>query len=393
LHSIAKFYVIFCIQLQEMIKRSLQVQIENWLFRKKVIVIYGARQVGKTTLVNSILAKHPEKSAYFNCEIQSVKNALEEQEPLTLKRYIGDKQLVVFDEAQYIRHIGRVLKILIDTYPDLQIIATGSSSFELANRTSEPLTGRSINFTLYPLSYKELEGIYSPLERRGQLDFHLRYGLYPEIANASEEDARMLLDDLSSKYLYKDILAFENLKHSNLLHKLLQLLALQIGGEVSYHELANALRIDSRTVERYIDLLEKAFVIFRLPPFSRNLRKEISKRHKVYFYDIGIRNSIVQQYQPMELRTDKGAVWENFLIVERLKLLQAKQIRPNRYFWRTHDQQEIDYLEESGGKIRGFEIKWKKPGRHKVPKTFTKAYPEGEVSFIDQSNFEDFILE
>ena len=374
-----------------MIKRTIQSTIERWLFREKIIILYGARQVGKTTLAKAILDKYEQSNGYYNCEIQSVKNALTQEESGLLKKYIGDKKIVVFDEAQNIFNIGSTLKLLADTYPELQIIATGSSSFDLANQTAEPLTGRALQFTLYPFSYAELGDLYTPFERQAQLENLLKYGLYPEIVQAPEMDARILLDDLSSKYLYKDVLEFENLKRPDVIFKLLQLLALQIGSEVSLDELAGTLQINRRTVERYIDLLEKAFVIFRLYPFSRNLRKEIRKKYKVYFYDIGIRNSIVQQYQDIESRNDKGGLWENFLICERLKHLQQLQINPNYYFWRTHQGQEIDYLEDYNAQLNGYEIKWKIK-RQKPPKLFTDTYENSKVHFLDKQNFESFIL-
>ena len=373
-----------------MIKRDIQNHIEQWLFRKKIIIIYGARQVGKTTLVRALLAKYGSLEGYYNCEILSIQRALAQEEPILLKKYLGNHKIVVFDEAQNIPNIGRVLKLLIDTYPDLQIITTGSSSFELANKTSEPLTGRALQFLLYPFSYQELAHRYTPFERQAQLPIFLKYGMYPEIINASEKEAQFLLNDLSSKYLYKDVLAFENLKRSDIIIKLLQLLALQIGSEVSLNELANNLQTNRRTVERYIDLLEKAFIIFRLRSFSRNLRKEINKGQKIYFYDIGIRNSIIQQYQDMDLRNDKGALWENFLLSERLKFLQSQLFSPNRYFWRTHDKQEIDYLEEYNGQLRAYEIKWLLK-KKKMPTIFLTSYPNTSIQFIDQTNFETFI--
>lgn len=372
------------------IQRSIQSSLNRWLFRGKVIIIYGARQVGKTTLVKNLLATYGDEGAYYNCEVQSIRQALSVEEPIRLKKYVGEKKIIVFDEAQYIQNIGRVLKLLNDHYPDIQIIATGSSSFELANQTNEPLTGRAIQFTLYPLSYAELNQLYTPWERRGQLENLLIYGMYPEIVQSSERDAQILLDELSNRYLYKDVLEFENLKRADIIHRLLQLLALQIGNEVKLNELANTLQTNRRTIERYIDLLEKAFVIFRLRSFSRNLRKEISKSYKIYFYDTGIRNSIVQQYQGLELRSDKGRLWENFLLSERLKNLQSQEINPNRYFWRTHDQQEIDYLEEYGGQLIGFEIKWKR-SRNKVPRIFLDTYSNSSVQIIDQENFEEFV--
>jgi len=374
-----------------MIKRTIQPTIEKWLFRGKIIILYGARQVGKTTLVKAMLDKYKQPDGYYNCEIQSVKNALTQEEPGLLKKYIGDKKIVVFDEAQNIVNIGSILKLLADTYPELQIIATGSSSFDLANRAAEPLTGRALQFTLYPFSYAELGDLYTPLERKTQLDNLLKYGFYPEIVQAPEMDARILLDDLSSKYLYKDVLEFENLKRSDVIFKLLQLLALQIGSEVSLDELGSTLQVNRRTVERYINIMEKAFILFKLHPFRRNLATEIRKKYKVYFYDVGIRNSIVQQYQDVELRNDKGGLWENFLICERLKHLQQLQINPNYYFWRTHQGQEIDYLEDYNGELNGYEIKWKIK-RKKAPKLFLDTYDNSSVHFLDTQNFESFIL-
>jgi len=373
-----------------MVPRALESVIEQWLFRGKVIILYGPRQSGKTTLAKAVLKKHGDHEAYYNCEVPSVRAALSDRDPGLLKRVFGHKKLVVLDEAQHLPEIGLVLKLLVDTFPDLQILATGSSSFDLASKASEPLTGRALQFLLLPFSFRELRHLHPPLQLDAQLTFYLRYGLYPEIALSTETEARILLDDLTSKYLFKDILAFEQLKSPEILAQLLQLLAFQIGSEVSYHELGKSLHLDSRTVERYIELLEKSFVLFRLRPFSRNLRKEIRKKNKIYFFDLGIRNSIVQQYQPIEMRPDKGALWENFLLAERYKLLQVAQIRPNRYFWRTHDQQEIDYLEEVNGRLIGYEFKWKHTKR-KVPPAFKKGYPQSEVRFIDRSNYRDFL--
>ena len=376
--------------MQKKIQRHLKSRIEGWLFKGKIIVLYGARQVGKTTLSKEILAPHGADGAYFNCDVPSVQMALAQREPLALQSFLGNKKIVVLDEAQQVAGIGEVLKLLADTFPDLQIIATGSSSFELANRSAEPLTGRALTFELFPFSYAELSQIYSPVERRAHLDFWLRYGLYPDVAFAPEEDARTLLDNLSSRYLYKDILEFENLKRSDVLVRLLQMLALQVGQMVSYHELANVLKISSSTVERYIDLLEKAFVVFRLSPFSRNLRNEIGKKNKIFFFDVGIRNSIIQQYQPVDLRADKGALWENFLVAERLKYLQSKGLRPNRYFWRTLQQVEIDYLEEHDGQLSTYEFKWQGKAK-KMPIAFANAYPESTFEVIDRDNFEPFV--
>ena len=376
--------------MQKMIRRDLQKRMEDWLFRGKILVLYGARQVGKTTLSKTLLAPLGEEGLYLNCEIQSVQSALSVREPVALKRFLGNKKMVVLDEAQTVPGIGAVLKLLADTFPEIQVVATGSSSFELANRAAEPLTGRALTFELLPFSYAEVGQVMNPSERREHLDFFLRYGLYPDIAFAPEADARTLLDNLSSRYLYKDVLEYEQIKRADVLVKLLQLLALQVGQLVSYHELANALHISSPTVERYIDLLEKAFVVFRLPPLSRNLRNEIGKKNKIFFFDTGIRNSIIQQYQPVDLRSDKGGLWENFLLVERLKHLHAQGLAPNRYFWRTQQQTEIDYVEEQDGRLAAFDFKWQ--GRTaKVPSVFAAAYPESDFQVVDRDNFEAFV--
>ncbi len=375
-----------------MIKRNIKSIIDKWLFRNKILIIYGARQVGKTTLVKQILSENASPNAYYNCEVPSIRQVLETKEPSLLKREFGAHKLIVLDEAQFVPDISQILKIISDHLPEIQVIATGSSSFELAQKTSEPLTGRALTFTLFPFSYEELGQLFRPSERRAQLDHWLRYGMYPEIVQASTADAQILLDDLSSRYLYKDIFIFENLRKADVIHQLLQLLAFQIGNEVSYHELAKNLKVNEATLIRYIDLLEKAFVIFRLPAFSRNLRKEVSKKKKIYFYDIGIRNSIIRQYQATQFRPDRGALWENFLLVERMKFLQARLQFPNQYFWRTHDQQEIDYLEEANGQLVGYEFKWQSK-KKKIPTAFAKNYPDAQMNWIDQENFEDFILE
>jgi predicted AAA+ superfamily ATPase len=376
-----------------MIQRQLQAVVNRWLFRGKIVILYGARQVGKTTLAKVLLREHGgDLNAYYNCEIPSVRQVLEQQEPELLRREFGAHRLIVLDEAQYIPDIGQILKVIADHLPEVQIIATGSSSFELAQRTGEPLTGRALTFTLYPFSYEELGQLHRPGERSGLLENWLRFGTYPEIVQASQEDTRFLLDDLTSRYLYKDIFVFENIRKADIVHQLLQLLAFQIGNEVSIHELALKLKVNERTVSRYIDLLEKAFVIFRLPALSRNLRKEVSKKKKVYFYDLGVRNSIIQQYQPLKGRADQGALWENFLVAERMKYLHARLRFPKQYFWRTHDHQELDYVEEADGQLHGYEFKWN-PKKAKAPVAFAKAYPKAEVQVLHRQNFEPFLLD
>jgi predicted AAA+ superfamily ATPase len=374
----------------DLVQRVLLDSIERWLFRRKVLILFGARQVGKTTLVKHLLKKYGAKDAYYNCELPSVRELLRNEEPSVLGREFGERGLVVLDEAQYIPNIGQKLKILVDHLPDLQVIATGSSSFELAEQTGEPLVGRALTFTLFPFSYEELLQRYRPTELKQHLDKLLLYGSYPEVFLANSEDAKLLLKDLTNRYLYKDILKFEQIRKSELLQKLLQLLAFQVGSEVSYHELANTLKINERTVARYIDLLEKAFVIFRLAPFSRNLRKEITKKQKIYFFDLGIRNSLINQFQPLDIRPDRGAIWENFLILERKKYLSSKLQYPNAYFWRTHDQQELDYLEDKDGHLSGYELKWKAKKKRK-PIAFEKAYPTATIDWVDRESFPSFI--
>lgn len=370
--------------------RLIQKQIEDSFFKGKVVVIYGARQVGKTTLVKQILDKYGDKGLYLNCEILSVQQALAVAEPVKIKDYFGEKKLIVLDEAQKIFDIGSILKILIDTYPDLQIIATGSSSFDLANKTSEPLTGRVNRFILYPFSLEEIKQGKNWLEISPKIESLLRFGAYPEIFFLSEEDAQNRLNEIASDYLYKDILIFEKIKKSSLLSKLLQLLALQLGNEVSYSELAKNLGVNRLTVQKYMDILEKAFVIFTLRSFSRNLRKEISKSVKAYFYDLGIRNSLIQNYNPLTIRNDIGALWENFLIIERMKKASLHGIYANRYFWRTYDQKEIDYIEERQGNLFAFEFKWSK-NSNAYPKEFMKTYPNAKFELINRDNFFRFI--
>jgi hypothetical protein len=371
------------------IKRELTKSIEKYLFKGKILMLFGPRQVGKTTLVKKLLEEHNSEEGYYNCEILSVKRQLEREDPYSTKKFLGDHKIIVLDEAQRITNIGLVLKQLIDTFPNIQIIATGSSSFDLANKINEPLTGRALEFKLYPLSVQELLGEYSKVVVSEKLDDILIYGLYPEVYLSSRDLSIKLLENISSNYLYKDILELQEVKKSSILVKLLELLALQLGSEVSINELALKLQVNHNTVERYIDLLEKAFVIFRLRGFSRNLRKEISKKDKIYFYDIGIRNAILNRFNRLELRDDVGALWENFLIVERRKYLGDSH-QFNQYFWRTHDRKEIDYIEEREGKIEAYEFKWNKTSAKK-PSDFFDAYPESSFEVINRNNFFEFV--
>ena len=376
----------------EYVNRDLQKRIEEWLFRQKVMVLYGARQVGKTTLVKKILSNHQCTRGYFNCELLPVKQLLERQDLSEIKRNFSNLPIVVLDEAQKIFQIGLLLKMIHDTYPDIQLIATGSSSFTLINQLSEPLTGRGIEFMLYPFSYHEISQQYRPIDLHQQISSLLVFGLYPEIFLQSQSDSVFLLNNLVSKYLYKDVFEFETIKRPEIIVRLLQSLAFQIGNEVSHHELANHVKANVKTVERYLDLLEKTFVIYRLKALSRNLRNEIGKKEKIYFYDLGIRNSLINQFNPLPLRNDIGALWENFCVIERLKLRQIQKKQGPVYFWRTHDQKEIDYVEEENGTFRGFEFKWNPEVKIKHSHLFAEKY-KGTVEIIHPGNIDLFLTE
>lgn len=372
------------------IYRLMEPRIREKIFKGKVIVVYGARQVGKTTLAKNILESYKKDGRYLNCELVSVQQGLSAIEAERIKSFLGDYKLAVLDEAQNIIDIGKILKVMVDTYPDIQIIATGSSSFDLADKISEPLTGRNFTFLLYPLSIREIAKQFDAFTAEAKIDTILRFGMYPEVFMLSNDAAKGRLDEIASDYLYKDILRFDGIKKANIISKMLMLLALQLGHEVSYSEIGKQLGINRLTVERYVDLLEKSFVVFRLGAFSRNKRKEISKSVKIYFYDLGIRNSLIQNYNPPELRDDIGALWENFCIVERRKYLEESGTRVNAYFWRTYDQKEIDYVEEAEGKICGYEFKWNTKQNYRAPKGFMEQYG-AQVEKIDRGNFWKFL--
>jgi len=375
----------------QIISRIAQKQIETELFKGKAIIIYGARQVGKTTLAKKIIEKYGEEANYFDCELLSVRQNLEIPEVNRLKSYLGRYKLVVLDEMQKISNAGTILKILVDHCPEIQIIATGSSSFEMANKTSEPMTGRAKRFKLYPFSIIELEQKYNRFEIDGKLENIMRFGTYPEVFLAENEDSiKERADEIVSNYLYKDILAFEGINKSSVIENLLKLLALQLGQEVSYTELAKNLGISRLTVQKYIDILERSFIVFTLKAFSRNMRKEISKSVKIYFYDLGIRNSLIQNFNLLSLRNDTGALWENLLILERIKRNSHRKLRPNKYFWRTYDQQEIDFIEEQDGKLFGYEMKWKKK-QVKAPAEWLKNYENSSFEIINKENYFEFV--
>ncbi len=378
-----------------MINRSIKLQINDWLYQNKVIIIYGARRTGKTTLAQEILKEQSEqgkKTFYFNCELIDTKRGIETTNETLLKNYLGDNDIVVLDEAQNIENIGLILKIIVDTFPDIQVIATGSSSFDLANKISEPLTGRGRQFILYPLSLIEIKENSSFHNAMTQIDKLLQYGSYPAVFNYPENKARHELMDIASNYLYKDILAFEHVKSPKILLELLELLALQLGNEVSLRELAQQLSVSHHTIKKYIDLLEKCFIIFSLRSFSRNLRNEINKSQKIYFYDLGIRNAIIQNFNQAGLRQDKGALWENFCIIERLKYNQANERFVNKYFWRMYSGQEVDYIEEHSGQLDGFEFKYNPNAKFKKPTKFLETYDNTSVQVIHRENWFEFLV-
>lgn len=376
----------------QIIARTIQKQIENDLFKGKAIILYGARQVGKTTLVKEILGAHSDKSTYLNCELPSVEESLSVEEAVRIKKYLGDYRLVVLDEAQSIGNIGKIIKILVDTYPEMQVIATGSSSFDLANKTGEPLVGRAYHYLLYPFSVSEIVKASDIIQLGAKMEDILRFGLYPAVfLSESKEESQRILEELISGYLYKDILSFEGVRKPSVIKDLLKLLAFQVGSPVSYNELAKSLKISSVTVRKYIDLLEQCFVVYRLNSLSRNPRKEISRSFKVYFYDIGIRNALIQNFNQISLRDDMGAIWENFCVMERIKKNKNNGISASYYFWRVYGGKEIDFIEEKGGKLSAFEFKWK-DYKFKYPEEFLSAYPNSDLKLINRDNFQDFVL-
>lgn len=371
-----------------MIPRVIESVIEKRLFKKKVILLYGARQTGKTTLVKDLLERY--EGVYFNGDEPDVRTRFANRTSSELKALIGRARLVVIDEAQRIENIGLTLKLMVDNFPEVQVIATGSSSFELADRLKEPLTGRKYEYMLPPLSLQEFEQADGMLETDRRIEKSTVYGMYPEPALAGEAEAQERLLELGGSYLYKDILLLGNIRHPDALEKLLRALALQIGKEVSYTELAGLAGVDKNTVETYVRILEQAFIVFRLPPFSRNLRNELKKMRKIYFWDTGIRNAVINSFSPLETRPDAGDLWENFLIAERMKHLKNQCAANQGWFWRTHQQQEVDYVEERSHGLFAVEIK-SQTGKGKIPATFTRAYPEAETKLVSADNWRDLV--
>jgi len=373
------------------IKRLQKNTITAKLFKNKAIILIGPRQTGKTTLLKKLIQNKEKQSLWLNCDEPDVRKLLEDSTSTQLKTIFQNKKIIVIDEAQRVKNIGITIKLVIDNYKDIQIILTGSSALELSNSINEPLTGRKFEYFLYPISFAEMVNHTSFIEERRLLEHRLIYGYYPEIITEIGNE-KEILALLSDSYLYKDIFTYEQIKKPAILEKLLQALALQVGNEVKYQELSRLLSVDFSTIERYIDLLEKACIIFKLTSLSRNVRNEIKKGRKIYFYDNGIRNSIIRNYSNIELRQDIGALWENFLISERMKTNHYNGRKVNSFFWRTHTQQEIDYIEEHDGKLFAYEFKWNKKKKAKIPKSFTIAYDNVEFNVINSDNFHEFVM-
>ncbi len=374
-----------------MLKRYYK-QIDQILPEGKALIIYGSRRVGKTTLLNILLEDVKLKYKIDSGDNIRVRNIIGSEDFQLIKEYAQGYGLIVIDEAQNIPGIGKGLKIMVDQIPGLKVIATGSSSFSIQQEVGEPLTGRKKEIILFPLSQMELKEYNNRYELKQQLHDFLIYGSYPEVYTSENRNDKIeIVQELVNSYLLKDILGFERLKSPKQLLNLLKLLAYQVGQEVSINELASHLGLNVRTVSRYIDLLEKGFVIYSLGAFSRNLRNEITKKSKYYFYDNGIRNGIIMHFNTLDMRNDVGQLWENFLVSERLKYLHYKRIFSNRYFWRTYQQKEIDYIEEKDGKLFPYEFKWKK-AKARFPAEFKEAYKTADMKIINTDNYLDFVL-
>lgn len=374
-----------------MIERLLDKNIEKRLKDGKAIILFGPRQVGKSTLMELMEEQFEKPIVYWNGDQSDIRNILQNPTSDFLKTLIGTAKTLIIDEAQRIENIGIIIKLITDQIKNVKVIATGSSSFDLANKINEPLTGRKWEYQLFPLSFEEMTNQNGFLEERRLLEHRLVFGYYPEIVtNPGDEIER--LKNLSESYLYKDVLQWENIQKPEKLEKLLTALALQMGNEVSYNELSQLIGIDNLTVEKYIKLLEQSFIIFRLDGFNRNLRNEIKKGKKIYFYDNGIRNAILNNFNPLNLRDDVGKLWENFLISERMKTNSYHLKNLKTYFWRTHAQQEIDYLEEAEGKFYAYEFKWNDRKKAKIPKNFSETYKPEIEKIITKENFHEFVI-
>ena len=380
-----KFISLQCENDKSMIKRAMQNVISQRLFKGKAIVLIGARQVGKTTLLKEIFPNQNDL-LWFNADDLPVRDFFSN---VTIERFrsmIGKNKIVVIDEAQRIENVGIKMKLITDNFPDVQLVVTGSSSFELANKINEPLTGRKFEYELFPLSFNEMTeeiGLFTEIQK---LPIRLVFGMYPDVV-CNPGDEKEILSQLTNSYLYKDILEWERIKKPDKIVKLMKAMAYQIGSEVSYNELSQIVEIDKGTIEKYINLLEQTKIIFRLPSYNRNLRNELKFGRKIYFCDNGIRNALINNLSDIEFRQDAGALWENFMISELRKYNHYTHNYCNTYFWRTTQKQEIDYIEEKDGKLTAYEFKWNPKKKSRVSTTFTSAYPESVVKTINPDNF------
>lgn len=370
-----------------MIIRDLTPVVQKNINKGKVIVLIGPRQVGKTTLINSLLKDIP--FLFLDGDDAVVADTLANANTETLKNIIGNYKYVFIDEVQRIPNIGLKLKIIVDQIKDVQVIVSGSSAFDINHVTQEPLTGRKFEYHLYPISWNEFESNVGYIKAQQQLELRLLYGMYPDVINNFGNEYE-ILKNLVSSYLYKDVLSLAGIRKSEVLEKILQALALQVGSEVSYNEIAQLVGVDKNTVSTYIDVLEKAFVIFRLNSFSKNIRNEIKANRKIYFYDNGVRNMLIGNFNTLEFRQDKGALWENFLVAERIKMLSYTDSLAKPYFWRTTQQQEIDYIETNADVISAFEFKWSSNKKIKLPKSFQEAY-QPSFLVVSKENFREFL--
>ena len=366
--------------------------LSHYLKSNKVLLIYGPRRVGKTTILNNFLKKTRLKYRLDSGDNIKIQQILSSSDFDLIKDYVSDNQLIAIDEAQKISNIGENLKIIIDQFPKIKIIATGSSSFDLSGQVGEPLTGRKNTLTLFPISQLEYAKLYSRFDLKNKLNEWLIYGSYPDVLTTDNKNQKIeFLRELVDSYLLKDILAFDMVKNSKTIFDLLKLLAFQVGQEVSLTELGQKLNIDYKTVARYLDLLEKSFIVCRLSGYSRNLRKEINQKNKYCFWDNGVRNALISNFNSVDLRDDVGKLWENFLFIERLKKKSYKNIYGNNYFWRTWEQHEIDLVEERDGQLFGFEFKWGKV-KSTSSRIFLNTYKKSDFTVIDKNNYLDFIL-
>ncbi len=362
----------------------------KYFFKGFAIVLIGPRQVGKTTLIQKIADSLNKKYVYYNCDDFDVKKSFENASLKQLAALVGNNEIIIIDEVQRVENIGVTLKLLVDSFKDRQFLVTGSSSLDIADKFFEPLTGRQLLFHLYPLSLNEVYENSTAIQIQKNIPWHLVFGMYPKVVT-TQPDAEIILKNLAGQYLYKDVLAWKDIRKPDLLDKILHLLALQMGSEVSLNELATQLKVNVATVDSYIDLLEKSGVVFRLKSYSTNDRKEVTKMKKIYFWDNGIRNAILGRFELLTNRTDVGALWENFIIAERLKYNNNIQSNVRSYFWRSKQQQEIDYVELDNETLSGYECKWNTLGKGKPTKAFTNMYINATTQLLTPNDFIEFV--